>query len=105
MFAKKLRGIVLAVLMLCPLLLAIKIQPVKATGIIFIRSSGAIDPRSAPIFTADNITYSLTGNIHDNSIYVQRSNIVLDGKGYTVEGTGSGNGVDVAYCGNLTIKT
>jgi parallel beta-helix repeat protein len=49
---------------------------------IYIRSDGSIDPSTAPIQHVGN-TYTLTANIN-NTIEVQRSNIVLDGSGYTL---------------------
>jgi len=38
------------------LALAFNIQPVKASGSIYIRADGSIDPPTAPIFTMDNVT-------------------------------------------------
>lgn len=49
---------------------------------IYIRSDGSIEPSTAPIQHVGN-TYTLTTNIN-NTIEVQRSNIVLDGNGYTL---------------------
>lgn len=49
---------------------------------IYIRSDGNIEPSTAPIQHVGN-TYTLTANIN-NTIEVQRSNIMLDGNGYTL---------------------
>jgi parallel beta-helix repeat protein len=49
---------------------------------IYIRSDGSIDPSTTPIQQVGN-TYTLTANIN-NTIEVQRSNIMLDGNGYTL---------------------
>jgi parallel beta-helix repeat protein len=49
---------------------------------IHIRSDGSIDPSTTPIQQVGN-TYILTANIN-STIEVQRSNIVLDGNGYTL---------------------
>lgn len=49
---------------------------------IYIRSDGSIEPSTAPIQQVGD-TYTLTANIN-NTIEVQRSNIVLDGNGYTL---------------------
>ena len=45
----------------------------------------------------------MIGNVND-SVVVQRANIVLDGAGYTVQGTGSGTGINVTGVSNVTIK-
>ena len=42
----------------------------------------------------DNVTYTFTDTIYDE-IVVERSNITIDGAGYTLEGTGRDYGVDV----------
>ncbi|MEJ5327930.1 MAG: NosD domain-containing protein [Candidatus Bathyarchaeia archaeon] len=49
---------------------------------IYIRSDGSIEPSTAPIWHVGD-TYTLTADIN-NTIEVQRSNIVLDGNGYTL---------------------
>ena len=49
---------------------------------IIIRSDGSIDPSTAPIQQTGN-TYLLTGNIN-NTVEIQRSNAVIDGKGFIV---------------------
>ncbi len=91
---------------------AFAIQPVKAaSGPIYIKADGSIDPSTANITSLDNITYTLTGNIND-SIVVQRTNITIDGNGYTVKGPGSVMyyaGVHIEYVSssvsdNVTVK-
>jgi parallel beta-helix repeat protein len=67
----------------------------------------ARDPPTAPIYTADNITYTLTGNITSSSdgIVIERDNIVLDGAGFTVQGNAeSGHGIDLSNRNNVTIE-
>ncbi len=62
-----------------------RIQPVRATGFtIVIRADGSVDPPTAPLASADNITYTLTDSTND-SIYILRNNIILDGNGYAVQ--------------------
>jgi parallel beta-helix repeat protein len=72
---------------------------------VYIGPNGSIDPPTAPISTVDNITYTLTANIYD-SIVVERDNIVVDGAGYTVQGTGAANSKGIYLSGrsNITIK-
>jgi parallel beta-helix repeat protein len=102
---KTVSGMMLALLLISMLSLAFNIQPVKASGPIYIRADGSIDPPTAPITTADNITYTLTDNIND-SIVVERDNIVFDGAGYTIQGTGAYESKGIAMSGrsNVTIK-
>ena len=86
------------------------IQVVKADGApIYINADGSISPSTAPIYSADNITYTLTGNIaaNGNGIVIKRYNIVLNGAGYTVTGNGSaaaGSGIMLRTVGNVTIN-
>src|SRR5271157_2310339 len=75
-----------------------------------INADGSISPSTAPIYSADNSTYTLTGNINITSdtdgIVIERNNIVLDGAGYTVTGSGSpliGNGTTLTDRSNVTI--
>jgi len=96
-------GIMLMFLWINMLALAFYIQSVKAAGTIYINADGSISPPEAPISSPDNITYTLTGNV-TNSIVVQRSNIVVDGAGYTVEGDGTGNGFSLQNVVNVSIK-
>jgi len=85
------------------LTLALNNQSTEASGTIYIRADGSIDPLTANITTFDNITYTFTGNINE-SIVIERDNIVVDGAGYTVQGTRSGRGIDLAGRSNVTIK-
>jgi parallel beta-helix repeat protein len=104
---KAVSGIMLTLLLIGMLTLAFNIQPVKAwTGTVYIRADGSIDPPDAPIITYDNVTYTLTDNITTsaNGIIVERDNIVIDGAGYTVKGTGIGRGIELSYVNNVTVR-
>jgi parallel beta-helix repeat protein len=84
------------------------IQVVKADGeTIYINADGSISPPTAPIYTADNITYTLTGNITvaNDGIDVERNNIVLNGAGYTVTGGLTiSNGIRLWGVSNVTVE-
>jgi parallel beta-helix repeat protein len=95
-------ALTLTLLLASTLTLVFNIHPVVATGTIYIRADGSIDPPDAPIFTLDNATYTLTDNIND-SIVVERDNIVVDGNGYTVQGTGMGIGIQLSNRNNVTV--
>lgn len=83
------------------LMLAFNIQHVKASGTVYIRADGSIDPPTAPISTVDNVTYTFTDNIND-SIVVERNNIVVDGAGYSLKfGV---RGLNLTERNNVTVK-
>ena len=94
--------IMLLLLLIGIFALAFNVQPVKASGTIYIRADGSIDPPDAPISTSDNVTYTFTDNIYDN-IVVERDSIVIDGQGYNVRGVGTLYGVNLSYRSNVTI--
>jgi len=93
-------GIMLTFLLIAMLALAFNIQPVKASGTIYIRADGSVDPPTAPIQRNGDV-YTFTANIYDG-IVVQRSNIIIDGNGYTLQGWG--DGFTLAGINNTTIK-
>jgi len=85
------------------LTLAFNIQPVRASGTIYIRADGTIDPPTAPISTLDNVTYTFTDNIYE-SIVVEKGSIIVDGNGSALLGNGSGHGFYWTGISNVTIK-
>ena len=92
----------LTLLLIGMLTLAFNIQSVKASGTIYIRADGSVEG-TTHITSVDNVTYTFTDNIYDE-IVVERDNIVVDGAGYTIQGTGSGKGIDLSGRSNVTIK-
>lgn len=52
-----------------------------------IKSDGSIEPSTAPIRRNGDI-YSLTDNVTGYTIIIEQDNIILDGGGYTLRGTG-----------------
>jgi parallel beta-helix repeat protein len=53
--------------------------------------------------TLDNVTYMLTSNV-SCPIVVERSNIIVDGKGYTLQGSGNGDGFNLSSVDGVTIR-
>jgi parallel beta-helix repeat protein len=104
MRGKIVSGITSTLVLLSMLTLAFNIPPVKASGTIYIRADGSVDPPTVAITTVDNVTYTFTDSIYD-SIVVERDNIIIDGAGYTLQGTGSGNGIDLSQRNNVTVKS
>ena len=84
------------------LVVLVGVQRVEASETIYIRADGSIDPPTANITSADNVTYTFIGNINE-SIVVERSNIVVDGVGYTLQGSGGGNGFSWSDVNKVTI--
>ena len=78
------------------------IRPVEATATIYIKADGSVEG-TTDITTDDNVTYSFTANISD-SIVVEKDNIVIDGAGYTVEGSRTGLGIYLFHRSNVTVK-
>jgi parallel beta-helix repeat protein len=72
---------------------------------IYIRADGGIDPSGVPIHRKGDL-YFLTGNITSDAdgIVVERNDIILDGAGYTVKGTGGGYGITLSGRSGVTIK-
>jgi len=102
-------GIMLTLLLTSMLMLGFNTQTAKADpGTIYIRADGSIDPPTAPILTVDNVTYTLTGNITSDAdgIVIERDNIVVDGAGYTIQGTEAldSKGIDLSGRTNVTVR-
>jgi parallel beta-helix repeat protein len=75
---------------------------------IYIKANGDVSPSTAPISRSGD-TYRLTGNITGNlvdGIDVQRNNVVLDGAGFTLNGTrrANSNGIYLAFVSNVTTE-
>jgi len=116
MLTKTVSGMMLTLLILSMLTFAFNIQPAKSdyvwTRTIYIRADGSTWPLGAPVSTVDNVTYTLTDNIvgaipeYSSVIIIERNNIVLDGAGYTLQGTKAlvSKGIELNGRSNVTIK-
>ena len=69
---------------------------------VYIRTDGSIDPPQAPLLTSDNVTYQLTADLN-STLTVQRSNIVIDGNGNTLQGDGNEEGIRLIGVNNVSI--
>jgi parallel beta-helix repeat protein len=104
----------LVLLITSMLVLALKIQPVRAIGPITINADGSITPQTAPITSIDNVTYTFTGNIiagDYDGVEVERSNIKINGNEYTIQGPSPGTrsiygiaGFRLSGINNITIQ-
>jgi parallel beta-helix repeat protein len=98
-------ALLLTLMLMAMLAFAFNVQPANASGTIYIRADGGIDPPAAPITTADNITYIFIDNVNSDAdgIVVERSDIVIDGAGYTVQGAEDGTGFSLV-ADNVTVR-
>ncbi|TET62304.1 hypothetical protein E3J49_08425 [Candidatus Bathyarchaeota archaeon] len=104
MLKKLVSEVMLTTLLIGMVTLTFNIKPVKASGTIYIRADGSVDPLTAPISSADNITYVFTDNIFNKTIEVQRKNTIIDGNGHLLQGTGTGRGFYLNAHG-VTVKS
>ena len=96
-------GIMLPLLLTSMLTLAFNIQTAKASGTIYIRADGSVDPPTAPIQRDGNI-YTFTGNITE-PIAIEKDDIIIDGNGHTLQGGGAHEaGLDLSIRNNVTIR-
>ena len=91
------------VLSLC----AVNVQPAQSQslGAVYILSDGTIYSTAnvtVPI-QQDGLVYTFTGDLPVTTFGIQRSNVVIDGAGFTLAGQGD-IGIDLSYAGNVTIK-
>lgn len=95
--------------LLCPfafllLLLALIVVPtdvVAIEGAIYIRADGSVKGTAA--IRRDGNVYTFTGNVY-GAIVVEKDNVVVDGAGYTLQGTGNETGIQITSGENVTIK-
>lgn len=52
--------------------LAFYIQPANASGTIYIRGDGSVDPPDAPITNVGNVSYTLTADLSSGGIVIER---------------------------------
>ena len=94
--------LVLATLLVTILSLGFSIRLLQASGTIYIRPDGSVDPPTASI-QRDGDLYKFTGNIYD-SIVLERDDIIIDGAGYILQGTPGMTGITLQSRNNVTIK-
>jgi parallel beta-helix repeat protein len=71
----------------------------------FIRSNGDVDPSRLPIQRNGN-SYVLTNNIVNYTLEIQRSSILLDGAGFTIQGVYAYryDGLTLSHVSDVTVK-
>jgi parallel beta-helix repeat protein len=74
-----------------------------AAGTIYIRADGSVEG-TTDIQSSDNVTYVFAAGIND-SVVVERSNIIVDGNGHTLNGSSSLTyGFNLTSVSNVTIR-
>ena len=101
--------VILIVVLTLALVSVPEIKIVKAnSGIIRIRGNGTVEGTDKIQRNGD--IYTLTGDIHgsvgaeDAFIFVEAHNIVIDGAGHTIQGTGQGTAIFMIRRQKVTIK-
>jgi len=88
--------------LVCSLSAPFHVQMVEASGTIYIRATGLVEGTDK-ITNANNVSYTFTDDIND-SIVVERSNVIVDGNGYTLNGSWSlMYGFNLTSISNVTI--
>ncbi len=72
---------------------------------VYIRADGSIEPSTVPI-TIENNVYTLTGDLTNMTMKIERDGIILDGAGYTITGNDIHFhvGVDISNRTNTTVR-
>jgi len=99
---KRISGIMLILLLANALFVMVGVPVVVASGTIYIQADGTVNPPSAPIQRNGDL-YTFTDNITD-SIVIQKDNIVVDGAGHILQGSGYGTGISLTGESNVTIQ-
>jgi parallel beta-helix repeat protein len=81
--------------------LALTVNVGRSSPTIYIRADGSVQGTSQ-IVSSDNMTYIFKDDIND-SIVVERSNVIINGNGSTLQGSGGGDGFTLSNVNNVTI--
>jgi parallel beta-helix repeat protein len=93
------------ILLISTISLSTKAQVAQASDVIYIKADGSVSPQTANITTSDNMTYSFTDDNY-GEIEVTRSNVIIDGSGYRLDGPGTYNSEGISLLGveNVTVE-
>src|SRR3990170_1003978 len=94
-------ALILLIVLCSALVLFTEICVVFAGETVYIRADGSVEGTDK--IQRDGNVYTLTGDISD-PLVVERDNIVVDGAGHVLEGTGAGRGIFLEGRSNITIK-
>jgi parallel beta-helix repeat protein len=94
--------IMLTLLIITLISLTLNIETVLAQETIYIRPDGSVDPPTAPISRSGNV-YTFTANIYE-SIVIEKDNVIVNGNGYSLQGTPPSYGFTLISRSAVTIK-
>ena len=79
--------------------------PIPPINSVYIRADGSIEPSTAPITREGNV-YTLTGDLTNTTIKIERDDIIFDGAGYSIIGNDIQfhSGVDISNRTGITIR-
>ncbi len=96
------RAVLILVLFLSSLLFTLpNVRIVKAQSTIYIREDGSVEGTDKIL--RDGNVYTFTGDIY-GPIVVEKDDVVIDGAGYTLQGNGSGYGIELIRRIHVTIR-
>jgi parallel beta-helix repeat protein len=106
LFKRRAACMVFILIFLSGIISSFRIEWARADSAIYIKADGSIYPTNSPISTTDNVTYTLTDNISgSDGIIVERNNTIIDGNGYTLQGSNVSNaGFLLSGVRNVTIR-
>jgi len=95
-------AVILLLLSYSMLVSSFNIRLAAATGPVYIRADGSVDPPTSSI-QRDGDLYTVIGNITSDSdgIVIERGNMTLDGDGFWLQG--SGTGISMSGINNVTV--
>jgi len=99
---RKTVNILLSIFLISSSLLTSRVPIANATGTIYIRADGSIDPPT-PLIQQNGNIYTFTGDIFE-SIVLEKSGITIDGNGFKVQGVGAGAGLDLTSTINVIVQ-
>jgi parallel beta-helix repeat protein len=91
--ARRTIAVAVMAMLVSTLFLVSTVTSEMAMQTVFINSDGSVDPASVPIQRSGN-TYFFTGDVYA-CLIVGKSNVVIDGAGYTLRGALNGTPADV----------
>lgn len=83
-------------------LLGLAVEKGEGASTIYIRSDGSVEGTDR--IQRDGDVYTFKDSIA-NSLVVEKDDIVIDGRGYSLQGNGEGRGIDLEERKNVTVKT
>jgi len=97
--------VIVILIFLCLLAATFGVRPANASGPVYIRADGNVEPPEAPIQRNEDL-YTLTANITSaaDGIVIEKDGITIEGNGHTLQGGVVGNAFYLYGVSNVTIR-